>query len=883
MEVSMSFSPQLGSSLSKALCFFLLLMPFAHADDQTNRDNQTKKKRMLRPFAKAGVTPKYARDLPFLIQHLRLEATILPKERSIKGEVSLRIKANQPSIRSVTLDAAELQIHAIHLNEKPVRWQGEGQKLHIELGEEQTPKKPFLLRIRYSAKPRNGLYFILTDKDYPKKPTMVFSQGESENNRFWYPSFDSTNMRFTSETLFTVPKPFQAISNGRFLGQSEKDGMITYHHKMEQPHVNYLLSVVVGEFVVYAQRWRDIPIRSFVSPEDKDKAPISFLNTPDMMDFFSRKIGVPYPYPKYDQIVVRDFVAGGMENITATTLTHRTLQDARSRLDERSDDLVAHELAHQWFGDLLTCKDWSHIWLNESFATYFNHLYTEHRFGKDDFDLQRLRSRRSYFGEGYRRPIVTRLYEEPGDVFDRHAYPKGAAVLHMIRKRLGDTLWWKAIQHYTSKHAHGLVETGDLRRALEAVSGLNWEPFFDQWIYRAGHPQITMSWRYDDKTKLVEATFQQTQKEAAFSLETTLTWLDSKGVRHTLPVHLRQKSERVLFVAPHRPALLMLDEASDLLMDLKVKQSWQAWKQQALSSPHAIARLHALEALRDFPNQPEVREILTKVLQDEALHYGLRQAAAASLGHLAEREACSALHASLRVKESRARTAILYALKRFPEIVQLETLRTILSSDPSYHARAATAHLAAALRHKESFAFLEEAYKQTEHYGTIRIAALQAMVALEDPRGLPYIERSLERGMQRIVRLVSLTSYVKLLRIIREKTRRQDIERLEKHLRDPDPFIRSATLQALGLLGDRRAIPTLQRFAAQETTQARARDARRAIEAIQKQEKQLQRLQRLGRSIESIRLEQRKLRERLQRHDTLLVSPQKLEQQKGKR
>ncbi|NIT57927.1 MAG: aminopeptidase, partial [Aliifodinibius sp.] len=318
-------------------------------------------------------------------------------------------------------------------------------------------EETIIVAIEYEAQPRAGLYFVHPEIGYPDKPWQIWSQGEMEFNSHWFPCYDFPNDRMTSEMIVTVPKWQMAISNGELLAVTENDASntITYHWKESVPHVTYLLSLVVGEFLEARDEWtggsprrNGVPVTYYVEPQDSHKVARSFHKTVEMMDFFSHKTGIDYPYEKYAQTTIRDFMWGGMENISATTLTRNTLHDQRAHLDYTSDGLVAHELAHQWWGDLLTCNNWNHIWLNESFATYFDALYVDHDMGNDEFIMEMQQNRNRYLKEDstkYRRPIVYNLYEDASQMFDRHTYQKGSWVLHMIRYILGDELWWKAI------------------------------------------------------------------------------------------------------------------------------------------------------------------------------------------------------------------------------------------------------------------------------------------------------------------------------------------------------------------------------------------------------------------------------------------------------
>lgn len=847
----------------------------AFAEVGTHEETTTFRRR----FAPKGTAKKYARDLNFLIKHIRLELKILPQKRFIEGQAILHVVAHSSPIEHIVLDAAELNIKEVWVNKKKAKWQGVKHKLHIETGAVMKPSRVFQVRVVYSATPRTGLYFVLPGKAYPKRPVHVFSQGETEDNRFWFPSFDTTNMRFTSETVFTVPKPLMVVTNGTLLKKTEKGKFVTYHHKMKHNHVNYLLAVAVGVFKAYKQEWKGIPITSYVPPEDFDKAERSFKNTADMMKFFSEKIGFMYPYAKYDQVTVHNFVAGGMENITATILTHGTLHDANEHLNWRSDGLVAHELAHQWFGDLLTCVDWSHIWLNESFATYFDKLYVEHKWGQDEFDHGRQRMLGWYWYASYHRAIQTNVYEFPGDMFDSHSYPKGAAVLHMIRRILGDRLWWDAINFYVTTNAHGLVETSDFRRSLEIISGKNWKFFFDQWVRRPGHPKVHFSWRYDRKNKQIIATLRQKNKRP-YKFQARLVITSEKKSPTTRPkgkkgqglrlkrkvvsVLLSKKRDVLSIPFPTRPKMVELDPRQDILMKVKVKKSWQEWLYQIQNGSAMLSQSRAAKHLGNYPNRPKVHAALVATLRNEGLHYNLRAAAARALGQLGRAKDCRALVQALSIKEARARNVVAAELGECGFVKPMKALVKSMRSDPSYEVRKAAIRSIAKLRDPKSFGYMIEAYAQTVNRGRVRATALRGMMRLKDKRVLAYLKRSLLPGMPNAVRTTALGGYARMISYFREKKKIEDLLLLLPYLKDPYSRIQSATVRALGLLGDGRAVPHLRKYAAQAPKRSTAKSVKRAIRMIYRQGMLRRRLRKLGRSLESIRKAQRKLQRKFE-------------------
>src|SRR5712692_3595550 len=457
-----------------------------------------------RPFPLPGSKTHYARSRDFHTEHIKLELSFDFAKRRLFGEVTVTLSALIDGLRKVELDGVELLVKRVMMEGRELEFEYSGRTLGIEVGRELSAGEKVTVTVKYEASPRKGLYFIQPDEAYPSKPVQIWTQGEDEDSRYWYPCYDYPNDRSTSEVVVTVPGRFTTISNGKLLEVRENaDGTRTFHWREEIPHPSYLNSWVVGEYVKVEDVYDGVPVEYYVRPGREAEARRSFGKTPAMMRFFSEKLGVKYPYEKYAQTAVADFTFGGMENISATTQTDLTLHDERAHLDFSSDGLVAHELAHQWFGDLFTCRDWSHGWLNEGFATYFDKLFMEEDKGHDEFLYEMILVAGRYReedAERYRRPIVEKVYETPSELFDRHLYEKGACVLHMLRFVLGEKLFWKSLAHYAQISRQQNVETDDLRRAIEEATGRNLEGFFSQWLYKAGHPEFKVRYQWKEET-----------------------------------------------------------------------------------------------------------------------------------------------------------------------------------------------------------------------------------------------------------------------------------------------------------------------------------------------------------------------------------------------
>ena len=456
------------------------------------------------------------------------------------------------------------------------------------------------MAITYSGSPESGLHFVPPDPAYPEKPVAIWTQGEAEDNHHWLPCYDYPNDRVTTEMIVTVAKPLSVVSNGSLVGTKENpDGTRTFHWKMDQPHSTYLITLTASEFVSFHDRVGSLPVDYYVTKNVDEATARRFMGkTPAMIRFFSDKTGQVYPYPKYAQICLPEF-GGGMENTSATSMTDAALLDEIEVLERDEDGLVAHELAHQWFGDLLTCKDWSHIWLNEGFASYFDPLFAEHDLGVDEFRLRMEGERRSYMGNDrmYRRPIVETRYNSPMDMFDSMTYAKGGSVLHMLRGLIGDDAWWKGIRGYVAKNKFQVVDTEDFRKAMEEGSGKDLKWFFDQWLYKAGHPELKVRWHYEDADKTARIKIEQTQKldeqTPLFRLPTTLEITEAAGRRRVIPIVLDSASQELIIPVEAKPRMILIDPDCWLIKELDFEKTAEENLYQLEHASCVLCRLNA--------------------------------------------------------------------------------------------------------------------------------------------------------------------------------------------------------------------------------------------------------------------------------------------------
>src|SRR5258705_259007 len=480
----------------------------------------------------------------------------------------------------------------------------------------------------------------------------------------------------------TVEKPLSVISNGKLLDTKDnKDGTRTFHWKIEQPHASYLTSIIVGEYVPIVSEYQGIPIITNVYPSEVKEGKASTARLTEMVKFFSEKTGVKYPYAKYAQTTARDF-GGGMENISATTQTDNMIHDARAELDSNTDGLQSHELAHQWFGDYVTCRDWSDIWLNESFATYFQAMWDEHKLGGDDFLYSDVKANQDAYlaawSQGNRRPIVTKNYANPDAVFDTYAYPRGGAVLHMLRTFLGEDNWWRSINHYLTKHAHQPVETSQFRIAIEETTGQPMDWFFDEWLYKMGHPIFKVTQNYDPATKALKLSVEQLQtvdsssqfpQAALFQTPVDVEIGTAAGTRLERIQILPQKEQSFAFSTDSAPLLVNLDYRGTLIKELQFEKTTEQLAYQLSHDQDVLGRVWALQQLstrmKDQATvEAEKRQIVSQLAS--ALtgdkFWGVRLQAATALNNPPGETVRAALLAALKDKKSAVRARAITSL-----------------------------------------------------------------------------------------------------------------------------------------------------------------------------------------------------------------------------
>jgi aminopeptidase N len=775
---------------------------------------------MNREFAFPGTRPRYAPDRVVDIQHIALALEVDPALRSVAGTATLRCAVIAPATTLVTLDAVELQIERVSVAGGEVPHRHDGKKLYIELPEPHATGAELTIAITYRGAPRRGLYFIGPDEGYPHKPLQAWTQGQDEDSRYWFPCVDAPNEKATSELIVTVPATLFALSNGVLVGDRTDAGKRILHWRLDVPHSCYLITLAIGDFASIETRWRDVPVVYYVERGKEAAAERTLARTPQMLELFSKLFGVPYPYPRYAQIFVADFIFGGMENTSATTLTDTVLLDERAALDYDVDSLVAHELAHQWFGDLVTCRDWGEGWLNEGFATYSEYIWREHFEGRDAADLELEDWADMYFGEDsgrYRRTIATKLYDEPIDIFDHHLYEKGGRVLHMLRYLLGDDAFYKSLAHYLGKHRHGVVESRDLARAVEEATGRNFDWFFSQWVIDgAGHPELDVSIKWDGRTKLATVTVDQRQKIDArtpvFRIPTQVRFrVHGRDVDVALEItlashvfHLRLDDE---------PEQAIFDPGGVVLAGKKVDKPEPIWAAELHGATLAADRTAAAHALARRGG-PAAERALGKAL-DHDPYWAVRGAAALALANTRTPAARDLLIKALHHdRHPRARRVIARALGEFTHdhAAGAALGQVIEQGDPSYFVEAEAALALGKTRTPRVGELLRLAATRESFTDVIRQHAYRGLAEARDDSALGLLVDGTRWGRITQGRRGAVNALAQLVRGRRDREARDVRERVELLLADRDFRVQAAAVEALGVIGDPAAIPALHRI-----------------------------------------------------------------------
>ncbi len=600
------------------------------------------------------------------IIHTKLWVSFDWQKSQLFGKAELKIKPYFYSTNMLYLNARGMEIKSLKLSEKqtkdliikkgkqpvltediyiekPVTYTYENDSIKINLGKIYTANDVYYITIEYISKPNElrvggsaaisedkGLYFINPTGEDPNKMPQIWTQGETQSNSVWFPTIDNPTEKMTNEIFITVDDKYITLSNG-LLADSKKntDGTRVDHWVMDLPHAPYLVMMAVGEFKkVIDEPWNGKEISYYVEKEYEPHAKAIFGKTKKMIEFYSSKLGVAYPWQKYSQIVARDYVSGAMENTTATLHgDFMCYQTTREMIDgAKGESTIAHELFHQWFGDLASCESWSNLTLNESFATYGEYLWEEFEYGRDAADYHHANSRFGYFAQSQQKQVdlVRFDYDEREDMFDATSYNKGGQILHMLRKYVGDDAFFASLKLYLETHKFKTAEAHDLRLAFEEVTGedLNW--FFNQWYYAKGYPELNIIKDYNSSTKQLKIDIVQIQDFKTSPIYKLPIYIDiyAGGKKERKKVCIDNVNNVFTFNLEAKPDLVNIDAERQLLANISYQKGYEKTKEEYIfqykNAPLWGDRDEALTYFKEHVNDSDCYQMLKLAAKNDS-------------------------------------------------------------------------------------------------------------------------------------------------------------------------------------------------------------------------------------------------------------------------
>ncbi len=823
-------------------------------------------------FALPGARPQYGPDKLVSVEHIDLHLTPDLQAETLDGVCTTTVRALDEPVPRLTLDAIDLEVSRVERlsgseGRRAENFTRRDGKLEIEFEPAIAPGQEATFAIGYRiSKPRHGLFFIKPTAAHPEKVVHAWTQSQDEYARYWFPCLDYPTEKQRTTTTLVVPKGTFALGNGELVERRDEGERTIFRYRQDVPHSTYLMTMVAGPFVEVAQGTvgsNAVPVYYYVLPGREADGERSFGKTPQMIELFEKRIGAPYPYARYSQIAVSDFIFGGMENTSATTQTDRTLHDEIAHLDFSSDPLVSHELAHQWFGDLLTCRDWSHAWLNEGFATFMEAVWREADLGRDEYLYDIFACVAAYLKEEadrYSRPIVCNTYRDPIEIFDRHLYQKGAAVLHMLRGELGDARFWRAIQGYVKQNAQRSVETIDLIRAIEEATGRNLRGFFDQWVFRAGHPVVEVGVTWDPKRKVATVTIDQKQKIDAEHPVFTFD-VEVGFDQRLIHAHVERAHETMTVPLEAEPKLVRFDPGAFLLADVSYRMGADLAAAALLGEPDVVARIRAARELaKDGGNV--ARDAIAKAFEREPF-WGVLTEMAAAIGATRAPWARDLLIATLRHKHPKVARAAAEALGNFRDAEAATALIEAFRHQASYLVRAAALAALGKTRDERAFDVLAAAVQERTWNSVVEAGAVRGLAELADERAMTPIADAGRPRQHEGLRRAAVGALARVGMLV-EAARTRAVEELRQYLDDDMFLVALDAIVAAETLGDARLLPALDRLAYQALDGRMRRDAMEAAVRIRQAAKVPAQVTELRDELNELREDQRKLQEKIE-------------------
>ena len=778
----------------------------------------------------------HAPNREFHMLNVNLDFRFDMQKKEVFGTAVEKIVPLRVHYDTLHLDAVDMTIDKVVMNNKSLGFKYNGKTLSVGLGKDYGLNDTLTYTIVYSTFPKKGIFFVEADKAYPGRTPQVWSQSEMEDARYWFPCHDYPDDFLTSSVTATVPEDWVVVSNGLLdkVTTDRKDKTKTFRWVENKPHVIYLISIVAGKYSIVDDHFGKIPIYYYVAPEYAKYAKENFSHTPDILKFYSDVTDYPYPWQKLALSAVTDFTFGGMENVSAITLTDNTMHGKDAEPQVSSTNLVSHETAHQWFGDLLTCRSWANAWLNEGFATYFEALYGEHAFGEDHFNYEMYHNHQVVVAADHveRRPTVYNRYYDSVDLFGTYIYPRGASILHMLRGIVGKQLFFKAIQHYVHEFQHQNVDSHDFANAVREATGYNLYWFFDEWLYKGGHPVFDVNYDYDQNSHQLTLHVAQTQKVDSLTPVYKMPvdiYIVTPSEKITKKIWVDSLSNTYTFDVTEKPLMVNFDEGDYLLKELNFKKSVAELSYQLKSDPNVAGRVWAADQLAIEKGDGAVGALIDG-LKNQSF-WGVRLECARSLSHFNTNAVEEVLKSTVNDKDARVQTEAINGLAKYKDKDLAGLFEKLYKTRKNYFVRAAAVKALASVDGEKAMQVVEKALKQDSFQQVIRIAGLSSLVMIDSAKAYDEAVKFTKYGEPQPLRLQGINEMVRL------GPKNEETSRLLKdYASDPYIWARMVSINSLGRIGDQSVIPLLQEREKIETDGRLKEAARRAIEMIEEKE-----------------------------------------------
>ncbi len=654
--------------------------------------------------------------------------------KAFEGATTLLASSLREGLTTCVLDAEEFTVTSVlDADGRPLAFDQTASELTVHLSRPFLFGEEFAFTCFYHGRdPRTGLKFVDESADNPR---VVFSDSWPANVHHWFPCYDYPNDKVTNEIVATVERGLKVAANGRLLSvvEDQAAGTVTYHWSQDQPHSTYLIFLAAAPYVVVRDSYRTVPINYWVYPQDEAKAGPTYGKTPKMMEFFNRIFGYDYPWRKYDQVSVPS--GGGAESTSATAMTHRIMVDERSEPDFPAIGIVSHELAHQWWGNLVTLRSWAHTWINESFGTYSDYLYHRFEMGEDEGALNLQNKLDAYLREArtrYIRPIVTDRYEKPGDMFDAHTYPKGARVIHMLRSILGDEPFFETLRRFLHRYAFDAVDTADFIRSVKTVTGRNLDWFFDQWLFKPGHPVFEVKSDWDPAAKTVRLRVAQVQDFArgvpVFRAPVAVKLVTAAGT-DIRTIWVEKREETFELPLEERPLLVRFDADNVLIKEITFPKERDELLFQ-LKNDDVIGRMGAAAALAEFGGDPRTEAVLVSSLRNDPF-WAVRKSALEALAKIGPEGGAAVFKRACQDGDSRVRAAALVALGDLKDRKNLAFYMDLFRKDPSYRVQAEAVTAVGKTGDPSAAPFLKQAATVPSYRNMVARAAEKSLALID--------------------------------------------------------------------------------------------------------------------------------------------------------